>query len=156
MGLLKTLCGGSSKIWAGVNNGAVKELSLSDHTHDQYVSSSQVETIVKEAMDVVKLVRTEKTSKLGTSEYTGVDADFIILHCYSSNYFPDGSNADNLVFNDYTIKCCKGYSAGAYGPTEAINGDNPYDTTVTFSDSTVTISHTVRNTYITVEFYKYQ
>ena len=31
--LLKSLLGGTSKIWAGTNGGTVKELSLSGHTH---------------------------------------------------------------------------------------------------------------------------
>ena len=105
---------------------------------------------------MVKLVRTEKISS-GTRDYTfnDVDADFIILHCYSS-IFTSGSSSSAINFNEYTIRCCKGYSAGAYSPTGRTNDNEPNDTTVTFSGSTVTVNNNAVNVYITVEFYKYQ
>lgn len=40
MGFLKTLLGGTSKIWAGTNNGSAKELSLSGHKHSEYALTS--------------------------------------------------------------------------------------------------------------------
>jgi len=33
VGFLKSICGGTSKIWAGLYNGTAKELSLVGHTH---------------------------------------------------------------------------------------------------------------------------
>ena len=38
--LLKSLLGGTSKIWAGTSDGTVKELSLVGHTHSEYSLTS--------------------------------------------------------------------------------------------------------------------
>lgn len=43
--LLKTICGGSSKIWAGTNGGTAKELSLAGHTHSNYALTRHTHSV---------------------------------------------------------------------------------------------------------------
>ena len=163
MGHLKTLCGGSSKIWAGINNGNVKELSLSGHTHSQYaltfhthsnyVTSSQITTIVKEAMDVVKLIKTESVSISNSTVTKNIgNADFVILRGITS-----GGTSNGFAIAPVEIRCVKNGSA-------SVNVHKDYLTTLTIECNNTTLTITLGNkdsasitpVSMTLECYQYQ
>lgn len=150
--ILKTLLTGISKAWVGMNGNVTQEISLSNHTHSNYVTSSQVETIVKEAMDVVKLVDTEGmvTDKEKSTTVTVNLADYVIIRGMA--YIKAAANSEGHC-SDYHLICAKDGTANISVPVDNyICGLN-----VSFDGTTVTIGKS--GSYIikaTVEAYKYQ
>ena len=67
MGLLKTLCGGRNKIWAGLNGGSVKEISLAGHKHSADHITSGVLPIERGGIGVTSIE--ELKTLLGTMSY---------------------------------------------------------------------------------------
>lgn len=64
---LKTLCGGRNKIWAGLNGGSVKEISLADHKHSADHIISGVLPIERGGIGVTTIE--ELKTLLGTMSY---------------------------------------------------------------------------------------
>ena len=123
------------------------QYSLTNHTHSNYVTSPQVKTIVKEAMDVVKLVDTKSAgiSSNNDTSVTVTSSDYVVIRGHSF-----GADIGSCA---YHIICAKGGTAA----TNCVVSGRSGSYSVAFNGTIVTLStRSVDNIIVSIEAYKYQ
>lgn len=147
--LLKTLLGGTSKIWAGTYTGTAKELSLTGHTHSEYaLISHNHNTLYYTKSEVDNLIKSTSGPTLvwnGNIEGTSNRINIITL----VNNIP--STVDYIEYTDYIypdrqkIKILRGstVSVGAIYEGHELTTDD-----IVFSGTTIKFAYEHASYYV--------